>query len=220
MAELLALSDQTDENGRLLLEDSAPRKARKRAEKAGVAMRTTRCTYADSPLRVGGLMNASAYDALRHDTAEMLNGFAWLAGGYLAIHPAHKGTTRGLFDVANMGVTLPLVLFHRAEGAIAHHGQLPSWVGSLFKASRGVFSATVDLGNRSGPGAALTAAETVAFAEEAGHLRRPETARVCAAPTRLIERTIAVMLTGEGADPSRSHLGQWLDFALLWRFYS
>jgi hypothetical protein len=61
-------------------------------------------------------------------------------------------------------------------------------------------------------------AEMVRFAEQEGHLVRPQTRRVCAAPTRLIERTISVILTGEGADASRSRLGELVHFASLREF--
>ena len=70
LAQLLTLSDQTDETGRLLLEDSAPPPAIRRAERAGISMETVTCAYPDTPSRVGGRMNASAYDALRRDTAD------------------------------------------------------------------------------------------------------------------------------------------------------
>jgi hypothetical protein len=218
VSELLTLKDQTDDKGRLLLEDSAPRRAQKQAAREGVSMRAVACDFKDSPSRLGGLMNSGAYEALRHDTAEVLSGFAWLAGNYLELHPTHKGTVPCLFDVSNMAITLPLVLFRRAQDPVPPHGALPSWVGWLFKASRGVFSNTVDLLAKQGP-VATTAAAVVRFAEDEGNFVRAETRRVCAAPLRLIERTIGVILTGEGADPTHSRLGELVRFETLWEFY-
>jgi hypothetical protein len=94
-------------------------------------------------------------------------------------------------------------------------------VASICKASRGVVSASVDMLNRAGPPSrVVTAAEVVKFADEEGHLRRPQTERACAAPTRLIERTIEVILTGGAADPAKSGLGQLIDFDVLWAFCS
>lgn len=220
IAEMLRVTDETDVAGRLLLEDSAPRRARKRIESGGVPMRSVPSTYEDSPSRSGGLMNASAYEALRRDTGALLDGFAWLAEGYQALQPANRATRQGLVDVSNMGLTLPLVLFRRGQAPLPRHGGLPTMVASLFKASRGVFSAAVDLVNRAGPGP-TTAAQVVAFAEANGNLVRPQTGRVCAAPTRLIERAIDVMLTGAaaGAEAARSELAELVRFEYLWRFY-
>jgi hypothetical protein len=65
----------------------------------------------------------------------------------------------------------------------------------------------------------MTAAEVMAYAEEHRQLVRPETGQVCAAPTRLIERTIEAILTGEGADAAKSGLGEVVDFPMLWEFY-
>ncbi|MDP8987609.1 MAG: hypothetical protein M3N11_04595, partial [Actinomycetota bacterium] len=81
------------------------------------------------------------------------------------------------------------------------------------------FSASVDLLNQAG-WSPTTGAEVVRFAEREGHFVRQQTGRVCAAPTRLIERTIDVVLTGVGADASRSGLGDLLAFATLWEFWS
>ncbi|MFN2608451.1 MAG: hypothetical protein ABR511_11275 [Acidimicrobiales bacterium] len=217
LADLLTVSDQTDAGGRLLLEDSAPERARRRAASAGVAMETVECRYPDSPSRQGGRMNASAYEALRQDTAEILDGFAWLTTRYLALHPTRRRTVQALFDTSQLGITLPLVLFRRSEAPVPAHKALATWVASIFKASRGVFSAAVDLRNTAGPPfRKLTGAEVMAFAEERGHFRRAETGRVCAAPTRLIERAVTVLVTGEGGDAGRSGLEHMVDFGLLW----
>ncbi len=219
---MLTLGDHTDEHGRLLLEDSASRGAQKRAKRAGVPMRSARCTYPDSPSRLGGEMNVSAYEALRRDLADVLNGFAWLAEHYRQVNPSGGSTVQGLLDVSNLGTTLPLVLFHRASNPVPAHGSLPSPVASVFKASRGIFSAAIDLLNRgdgAGAGATITVADVVGFAEANGHFRRKETGRVCAAPTRLIERVVDAVLTGQGGDPSRSVFGDLLDFPTLWAFY-
>lgn len=219
LSELLTLSDETDEAGRLLLEDSAPPAALKAAERSGVAMETAVYHATDTPSRAGGLMNVSAYDALRHDTAAILQGFAWLSAAYLKRDPTRRGTVQALLDVSNMGVTLPLVIFRRARSPVAPHGALPAYIASIFKASRGVFSAAVNMLNRMGGGTAVTAPEVVAFAEEHGHLRRPATGRVCAAPARLIERTIGAILAGDPDDARRSGLGGYVDYDQLWRFY-
>jgi len=220
LADLLTVRDQTDASGRLLLEDSAPRKARRRAQQAGVAMKTVACPYPDSPSRQGGTMNVSAYEALRQDTAEILNGFAWLRENYLRIHPSGRSTVQAFFDVSNLGITLPLVLLYRGRSPVRPHGELPTYVASIFKASRGVFSAAVDMLNNAGPPLrTITAAEVMQFAEEHGHFRRDETQRVCAAPTRLIERCIDVFVTGEGGDAARSELGAQVPFGVLWKFY-
>jgi hypothetical protein len=218
LSDILTLKDETDAGGRLLLEDSAPKKAIKRVDRAGVPMKTARSTYADTASRVGGLFNVSAYDAFRHDLGDVLDGFAWMTDQYAARNPSHKGTVQGLLDVSNLGLTLPLVLFRRGVDPVPVHGSLPTYVASLFKASRGVFSATVDMFNKKGP-VPTTGADVVRFADEEGHLKRPATQRVCAAPTRLIERTIDVILTGEGANPDDSGLGELVDFARLWDFY-
>jgi hypothetical protein len=140
-------------------------------------MQTVTCSYHDTPSRVGGRMNASAFEALRHDTADILNGFAWLG------QHGEEGAPRRLFVTSYLGVTLALALFHRAQDPVASYGQLPSYVASIFKASRGIFSFSVDLLNR------------------------------------LIERTLAAILTGEGADAGRSHIGELVDFAVLWELY-
>lgn len=218
---LLTLGDHTDEHGRLLLEDSASRGAQKRVKRAGVPMRSERYEAPDSPSRQGGQANVSAFQALRHDLPEVLDGFAWLAEHYRQVNPAGS-TVQGLLDVSNLGTTVPLLLFHRAHDAVPAHGSLPSPVASMFKASRGIFSAAIDLLNRGDGGGAetpITAADVVGFAEANGHFRRQATGRVCAAPTRLIERVIGAVLTGEGADPSRSVLATLADFSTLWAFY-
>ncbi len=220
LADLLTVRDQTDSSGRLLLEDSAPRKARRRAQQAGIAMKTVDCPYVDSPSRQGGTMNVSAYEALRQDTAEILNGFAWLRANYLRVHPTTRSTVQAFFDVSNLGITLPLVLLYRGRNPVRPHGELPTYVASIFKASRGVFSAAVDMLNNAGPPLRTsTAAEVMQFAEEHGHFKREETKRVCAAPTRLIERCVEVFVTGEGGDAARSELGGQVAFSDLWQFY-
>jgi hypothetical protein len=216
--DILTLKDETDTGGRLLLEDSAPKKAIKRLERAGLPMKTARSRYTDTPSRADGVLNVSAYDAFRHDLGDVLDGFAWLSREYLARNPSHKGTVQGLLHVSNLGITLPLVLFRRGVDPVPLHGRLPTYVASLFKASRGVFSAAVDMFNKRGP-VPTTGAEVVRFADEEGHLTRPATGRVCAAPTRLIERTIDVILTGEGGDPEVTTLGELVDFDRLWDFY-
>ncbi len=219
LAQMLTLKDQTDVTGRLILEDSAPKRAIKNAKRSGIDMKTAPCPYTDTPSRTGGLMNVSAFEAVRHDMADVLNGFAWLSTHYLASVPERRATVRTLFDVAYVGVTLPLLLFHRRPNSIEPYGALPSYVASLCKASRGVVSAAVDLlGQSDDPLRQVTAAEVVAFADERGHLRRANTDRACAGPTRLIERTIHVILTGEGADPAKSTLGELVDFPTLWAF--
>ncbi|HVM00524.1 MAG TPA: hypothetical protein VM324_14620 [Egibacteraceae bacterium] len=218
LAELLTITDETDEHGRLLLEDSAPDRAIRRATRAGVPMRTVACPYRDSPSRKGGRMNVSAYEDLRRDTAEVLSGLAWLAEHYFRREPAARGTVRGATDLSKLGVTLPLVLFHRARDPFRRHGELPSFVAAIFKACRGMFSATFDMLGKRG-GGAVTAQELVAYAESEGHLRRVQTGTVCAAPTRLIERTVAVLLTGQGADPATSRLGDVVAFEALWNFF-
>lgn len=219
LAHLMTVRDQTDENGRLLLEDAAPKSARRKVHKAGIAMQMVPCPHKDTPSRYGGPMNISAYEALRHDMAGVLDGFAWLTGHYLELQPARRGTVRGLFDASYLGLTLPLVLFYRARHPVAPHRQMPSYVASMFKASRGVFSAAVDMLNRRGASAHVSAAEVVRFADDNGHLRRADTGRACAAPTRLIERTVDVILTGEGGDATQSSLGDLVDFGRLWEFY-
>ena len=220
LADLLTIRDQTDTSGRLLLEDSAPRKARRRAQQAGIAMKTVECPYPDSPSRQGGVMNVSAYEALRQDTAEILNGMAWLTENYLGMHPTRRRSVQAFFDISNLGITLPLVLFYRGQDPVLPHGRLPTYIASIFKASRGVFSAAVDMLNNAGPPSRrITAAEVVQFADEHGHFRREETKRVCAAPTRLIERCVDVYVSGEGGDATRSGLADAVDFSTLWEFY-
>jgi hypothetical protein len=212
---MLTLSDQTDETGRLLLEDSAPKPAVRKAERAGIPMNTVSCPYQDTPSRFGGQMNASAYEALRRDTADILNGFAWLSQHHAAADPSAASAPQRLFGVSYLGVTLAHVLFHRAQDPVTPHASLPSYIASIFKASRGIFSFSVDLLNDLGPEAAMTAAEVVRYAEDHHHLVRPQTGRVCAAPTRLIERTLGVILTGD-ADAARSRLGDIVEFPVLW----
>lgn len=219
LAEMLTIRDETDETGRLLLEDSAPKQARKKAVRSGIAMRSAPCPYDDTPSRVGGLMNVSAYECLRHDTAEVLGGFAWLNRNYLSLTGLAPGTLQGLVDISNLGLSLPLVLFRRGDDPVPLHDRLPSFIASMFKASRGVFSAAVDMLNSEGADAVTTGAQVVAFAEREGHLIRPQTQRACAAPTRLIERALDVILSGEGAAPGQSALEEILPFATLWDFY-
>jgi hypothetical protein len=216
------LSDQTDEHGRLLLEDSAPRQAQKRLQRSGIAMTEARCDYADSPSRLGGRMNVAAYEALRHDVAEVLDGFAWLAELRAGGAPGFgRASLQALIDVANLGSTLPLVLFHRTERQVPAHGALPAFVASIFKASRGLFSGAVAMLNDGRePGVTVTTDEVLAFVEGQGHFRRTETERVCAAPTRLIARTIEAVLSGRGAESTRSRLGDHLDAGDLWQYFS
>lgn len=217
LGQLLTVGDQTDASGRLLLEDSAPEKARLRATRAGIAMETVDCHYPDLASRQMGVMNVSAYEALRQDTAEVLDGFAWLTANYLRLHPTRRATVQALFDTSQLGISLPLVLFHQAVDPVPAYRRLPTYVASIFKASRGVFSAAVDLRNSCGaPFARTTAAEVVRFADERGHFKRAETGRVCAAPTRLIERALDALIGGQGADPTRSALEGLVDFAILW----
>jgi hypothetical protein len=163
--EMLTLSDQTDEFGRLLLEDSAPPAALAKADRAGVPRETAPCPYSDTPSRLSGLMNESAYEALRQDTAHILNGFAWLAGQYLHLHPSNRSSVQALADVSHLGLSLPLVLTGRAHQPIPRNGRLPSYVASIFKASRGVFSAAVDMLNKKGAETKVTAADITAFAD-------------------------------------------------------
>lgn len=218
LATLLTVSDETDEHGRLLLEDAAPPTAIRKAVRAGVAMETERCPFRDTPSRLGGRMNTSAYEALRRDTAAVLDGLAWLAARCYEREPDARGTVQGLADVSKLGITLPLAAFHRSDEPVRRHGALPSYAGSIFKACRGMFSAAFALRRDVGPGA-TTAADVVAYADAHGHLARPGGDTVCAAPTRLIERTIAVMLTTEGARPERSGLGEVVDFEALWNVF-
>lgn len=218
LAQLLVLTDQTDETGRLLLEDSAPRQAIKKAERAGISMATEPAPYQDTPSRFGGPMNAAAYEALRHDTADILSGFAWLAANHHQRAPHETGAPRRLYAVSYLGVSLVHLLFHRADDPVPPHGKLPSYIASIFKASRGIFSFSVQLENDLGPSKAMTAAEVVRYAEEKRQFLRPDTGRVCAAPTRLIERTLeAILLQGPPAD--RSALPELVDFDALWEFY-
>ena len=217
--QMLTLGDQTDAAGRLLLEDSAPPNAVRSAERAGVSMTASPCDYPDTPSRRGGLMNTSAYEALRADTAAILRGFAWLSCHLVERRSRLKGTTAAVLHVSNLGVTVPLVIFFRARDPMAAHGAMPTYVASLFKASRGVFSAAVDMVNRTGPAHLTGAVEVLRFAEERGHLARPATGRVCAAPSKLIETTIASMLAADPAEAARSDMGDHVDFEALWRFY-
>jgi hypothetical protein len=167
-------------------------------------------------------MNVSAYEALRHDIAEVLNGFAWLADLHSAASPATgRGSLQSLIDVANLGSTLPLVLFHRVHDQVPAQGALAAYIASIFKASRGLFSGAIAMLNDDRePSTSVTTDEVVAYAEEHGHLRRSETQRVCAAPSRLIGRTVEAILTGGGAESSRSGLGDHLEGVALWRFFS
>lgn len=218
LATLLTVSDETDEHDRLLLEDAAPAPAIRKAVRGGVAMETARCPYRDTPSRLGGRMNTSAYEALRRDTGAVLDGIAWLAERCYEREPDARGTVQGLADVSKIGITLPLVAFHRAAAPVRRHGALPSFVASIFKACRGMFSAAFAMRHDVGSGP-TTAPDVVAYADAHGHLARPGGDTVCAAPTRLIERTIAVMLTAEGAHPEASGLGDVVSFDALWNIF-
>lgn len=220
LAELLTVGDQTDAAGRLLLEDSASKKARRLAEGRGILMNSARCPYQDTPSRLGGRMNVSAYEALRADTTGILDGFAWLTREQLTRQPAAAGTVQLLYDTSYLGLTVPLMLFHRAVDPVPAFGRLPTVVASVFKASRGLFSVAVALLNEPGrPSRTVTAAEVVEYADRHRNLVRPEPPRVCAAPTRLIERTIAVILGGDGGSAAGSQLATLTPFPALWRFY-
>lgn len=221
LADLLSVGgDQTDEHGRLLLEDSAPKGAIRRAVRAGVPMETAACPYRDTPSRHGEPMNASAYEALRRDTTEIFSGFAWLARGFFDRDPPTRGTVQGLAGVSKLGISLPLVLFYRARDPFPPHGALPSFAASIFKASRGVYFTAFDMAGRAGgEPVETTAAEVVRVADREGHLQREQTATVCAAPTRLIERTLEVILSGDRAEPRASRLAEIVDFQMLWDFY-
>lgn len=218
LSELLTITDETDEDGRLLLEDSAPERAIRKAVRAGTPMETVSCPYRDTPSRHGGRMNISAYEALRRDTSAVLRGLAWLGSRYYEQEPAARGTVRGLTELSKLGITLPLIVFRRGRDPVARHGELPSYAGAIFKASRGMFSAAFDMQAKVGPGE-TTAQEVVRFAEAEGHFTRPATGTVCAAPTKLIERTVAVMLSATGADPEASELDDLVDFEALWNFF-
>lgn len=220
LGELLTLGDQTDERGRLLLEDSAPTEAIRKVEKRGVPMRTERCPYRDTPSRLDGTMNVSAYEELRRDTAGLLDAYAWLAGNYYRLHPSRRSTVRGLFDTSYLAVTLPLVVFYRELAPLPPYRRFPAHVASMFKAGRGVFSAAVDMLNEKGPTTEFTPADIVRFADERSHLARPDTGRVCAAPTAMIERVLGVILTAEGGDAAASGLDDVVDFRMLWEFYT
>ena len=69
------------------------------------------------------------------------------------------------------------------------------------------------------PSEPVSAAEVVEFADRHRHLVRPDPPRVCAAPTRLIEHTISVILGGEGGTASASAFADLVPFPMLWRFY-
>jgi hypothetical protein len=220
LAELLTVADQTDETGRLLLEDAAPPEAVEGAVAAGIDMESVEGAYDDPPSRRGAPVNLPAYEALRRDTGEVLSGFAWLAARHGELASVEPGTVEALAEISRLGITLPLVLFHQGHDPIPPHGALPSFVASLFKASRGVFSASFDMLNSQHPVTGpTTAADVIAFADREGHLRRAETDRACAAPTRLIQHTVDVVLAREEADVGRSQLPQLLPFELLWEFH-
>lgn len=220
LSRLLSVDDETDEHGRLLLEDSAPKRAIKQTARAGIPMQTKACPYRDTPSRHGGDMNISAYEALRRDTTEVLNGLAWLHRQYVEQEPGTRGTVQALTDISKLGVTLPLVMFHRARDPVSPYGQLASFIAAIFKACRGMYFSGFDLrADGDNPRAEVSAPEVVAFADDSGHFKRPQTGTVCAAPTRLIERTVAVVLTGTGADPQASSLGKHLTFDMLWDFF-
>lgn len=220
LADLLTVGDQTDETGRLLLEDAAPPEAVERAVSAGVDMTSVEGAYDEPPSRQGASVDLPAYEALRRDAGEVLSGFAWLAARHGEVGAVEPGTVEALAEISRLGITLPLVLFHRADDPVPPHGALPSSVASIFKASRGVFSASFDMLNGDEPvSGPTTAADVVAFADRRGHLRRAETDRACAAPTRLIEHTVDVVLAREDADAERSQLPGVLPFELLWEFH-
>lgn len=167
-------------------------------------------------------MNVSAYEALRHDITEVLNGFAWLAELRAeAAARVSRTSLQAVIDVANLGSTLPLILFHRTERSFPGQGAVPSFVASIFKASRGLFSGAIAMLNDGRePELTVTTEEILAFVEGHGDLRRPETGRVCAAPTRLIGRTVEVILSGRGAESDRSGLADHVDGAQLWAYFS
>lgn len=220
LARLLTVGDETDETGRLLLEDSAPEAARRKAERAGVPMQTVSCPYRDTPSRFGGPMNQSAYETLRRDTVAVLDGFAWLHEQCVRRDPTSASTVPLLATLSKVGTSLPLVLLRRGREPFAEHGDLPSFVASMFKTSRGVFSVAVDM--VADPELArqpTSGAELVRYADAHGHLARPDTGRVCAAPTRLIERTLDAMLSGDRGDPAASRLPELVSFEMLWAFY-
>ncbi|MGI8425254.1 MAG: hypothetical protein ACR2FO_00925 [Actinomycetota bacterium] len=221
LAEMLTLTDETDDRGRLLLEDSAPGPAQHKAQKAGVPMETVKCPYEDTPSRYEGNMNQSAYGALRDDISGVLNGFAWLSERYIAINPSvSRSSVRCLIETSNLAITLPQVAFRQAGSPVRLHGSLPSYVASIFKAARGIFSVGVALMNLESDAARkITAGEVVEIAEDQGHLVRAETGRVCAAPTKLISRALDAILTGGGADSTKSTLPEFIDFPTLWEFY-
>ncbi|MGH9182895.1 MAG: hypothetical protein ACRDZ9_03605 [Acidimicrobiales bacterium] len=94
-------------------------------------------------------------------------------------------------------------------------------MGSIFKAGRGLFSTAVAMVNTpGGPSRRITVGEVIGFAEREGHFVRPQTQRVCAAPTRLIERTVDSILGGAAVDAGRSGLAGLIDFSALWAFYA
>lgn len=165
LADLLTVGGESDESGRLLLEDSAPVTARRRARRAGIEMDTVTYAHRDSPSRTGGRMNRSAYEALRRDTAAIFDGFAWLRARTLRTGAVEEGTVALLTTLSKLGITLPLVAFHRVRDPVPRHGALPTFAASIFKAGRGLYSATVDMAGRQGAGARPTAAEVLAFAE-------------------------------------------------------
>jgi len=222
LAQMLTVESETDTTGRLLLEDSAPKQAIARVQREGVAMESIHCPYEDTPSRLGGKMNAPALEALRHDIPAILNGFAWIAEEYLAVKPAPgRDTVQGLLDVSNLATTLPLILFRRAKDPVSPRGGLPPYVAHIFKAGRGIFSVAVDLLNRAESGhQSISVAELMRAAEENSHFRRPQTGRVCAAPTRLIERALDAIVTGAGGDAAKSDLKPLVDFGLLWEFFT
>ncbi|HEX3541860.1 MAG TPA: hypothetical protein VHT75_15610 [Acidimicrobiales bacterium] len=220
LAQLLTIDDQTDENGRLLLEDSASGDAQRAARRRGIPMQSGSSPYRDTPSRFGGRMNVSAYEAFRPDVAGVLDGFAWLAEQRSTVDAATPASAQRLYEASYLGLTLPLVLLHRAVAPFRPHDELPAVVASIFKASRGLFAVAVAMRNDGvGRHEELPAAAVVDFAERGGHFVRRQPRRVCAAPTRLIERTIGVILTGGGADAAASQLPEWVAFASLWRCY-
>lgn len=218
LTAILTVSDETDETGRLLLEDSAPERAVRMARRRGVEMRSQPCPYEDTPSRLGRPMNVAAYEALRADLADVLDGFAWLADRTLAQGTSQAGTPGILYEVSYLGISLPTLLLHRAADPYPPRGALPTAVASTFKASRGLFSVAVSMLNDGRATRRVDAAEAVGYADRKGNLVRPRPSRACAAPTRLIERTLAAILEQdhprkEGTTPRLERL---VSFPVLW----
>jgi hypothetical protein len=218
LTTILTVSDETDETGRLLLEDSAPERAVRLARRRGVEMRFAPCPYEDTPSRLGRPMNTAAYEALRADLGDVLDGFAWLAERTMAQGTSQPGTPGALYEVSYLGISLPTLLLHRAADPYPPHGALPTIVASTFKASRGLFSLAVSLLNDGRTTRRVDAVEAVGYADRKGNLVRPRPSRACAAPTRMIERTIAAILGQEGVRKggTASRLEALVSFPVLW----